>query len=481
MQFESYDNNENTIFSMTFWRITTVYGVGFICLRAISFLLLPFYTNLLSKHDVGWVFIIYTILAFLNVLYTHGMNAALFKFFHSSKKKEIITTSNLYSVFYSVGLSLFLFLGYVLYISITNNIPSYDIVIIILVIASLDMVSSRNSSLLRLLERPYYYLFVCFINVVLSIAFNIYFIQICHLGLLGAINALLYVSIIQFLLLLPIMFSYFSITCFNKELLYKMLRFGIAFFPAALFFVLIEMSDRWMLGYLRNINDVGLYGAGYKIGSVVLLLVNSFNLNWQPFYLKRGLDKGVAVFENIGQHFLLILIFIATILSILWPIIFQWRFGSFYLIGMAFWKGGNIIPIICLSYIFYGLFILQMPSIYLKTKQNWAPIFWGSGFFINMLANCLLIPRFGIYGAAYATLLAYFTMSMMLIYKNQSWLPIKYQCNKLIPFIMLSATTYLGTQLLFLQKHILFIVALYIMGSLCYIYYTSKNIILKLD
>ena len=326
---------------MNFWKSTAIYGIGFIFLRAISFLLLPLYTNLLSKHDVGWIFIIYTILAFLNVLYTHGMNASLLKFFHSSEKVEIITTSNLYSIIYSLGLSMLLFVGYVLYISITNHTAVYHLVLFILIIAILDMVSSRNSIVLRLLEKPYYYLFVCFMNVVLSIAFNIYFIQVCNLGLLGAINALLCVAVIQFLLLLPIMFLYFRIKSFNKKLLSQMLRFGFAFFPAALFFMLIEMSDRWMLGYLRNINDVGLYGAGYKIGSVVLLLVNSFNLNWQPYYLKQGLRKGVVSFQNIGQHFILILILVATILSILWPIVFQYQLGSYPLIGRAFWDGGK--------------------------------------------------------------------------------------------------------------------------------------------
>ena len=70
-------------------------------------------------------------------------------------------------------------------------------------------------------------------------------------------------------------------------LLKQMLRFSFAFFPAAVFFVLIEMSDRWILGYLLGVNEVGLYGAGYKIGSIILLLVNSFNLNWQPYYLKH--------------------------------------------------------------------------------------------------------------------------------------------------------------------------------------------------
>jgi isocitrate lyase len=70
---------------------------------------------LLSQSDVGWIFIIYTVLAFLNVLYTHGMNAALFKFFHSSDRKEIITTSVLYSVVYGVVLSGLLLTVYALY------------------------------------------------------------------------------------------------------------------------------------------------------------------------------------------------------------------------------------------------------------------------------------------------------------------------------------------------------------------------------
>ena len=341
---------------MSFWKTTAIYGIGFICLRAISFLLLPLYTNLLSQHDVGWIFIIYTILAFLNVLYTHGMNASLFKFFHSSNDKEIITTSILYSVIYGIFLSVGLFAAYCCYIAFSKHLPQYALAVIILSVALLDVVSSRNSTILRLLERPYYYLFVCFMNVLLSIAFNIYFIQFCGLGLLGAINSLLCVSLIQFVLLSPVVLIFCRFKFFNIILLKNMLRFGIAFFPAALFFMLIELSDRWMLGYLRNINDVGLYGAGYKIGSIILLLVNSFNLNWQPYYLKMGIKRGVATFENIGEHFILILIFISTALSVLWPMIFQYHIGPYYIIGSNFWEGGQIVPIICISYILWPFY-----------------------------------------------------------------------------------------------------------------------------
>ena len=96
------------------------------------------------------------------------------------------------------------------------------------------------------------------------------------------------------------------------------------------------------------------------------------------------------------------------------------------MIGKEFWEGGSIIPIIALSYFFYGVFILQMPSIYIKNKQNWAPVIWGIGASLNFLGNYFLIPIMGFYGAAIATLISYMFMSLFLLYKNNQWFPIRY-------------------------------------------------------
>ena len=64
-----------------FWNNTFIYGIGFLLLRGISFFLLPVYTNLLSEFEAGTIFLIYTLLAFLNPVYAYGMNASLFKFY----------------------------------------------------------------------------------------------------------------------------------------------------------------------------------------------------------------------------------------------------------------------------------------------------------------------------------------------------------------------------------------------------------------
>ena len=186
-----------------------------------------------------------------------------------------------------------------------------------------------------------------------------------------------------------------------------------------------------MIGFLssQGTADVGIYSTGYKFGSLIMLCVKAFNLNWQPYYLKQATQ---ATFYKIGSIFLSILMILSTLISIMWPLFFSW------LIGEAFWDGGYIIPIITLSYVFYGVFILQMPSLYLQNKEGWAPWFWGVGLAINLTLNSILIPLYGYYGAAFGTLFAYAGMAGYIIYKNYSWMPMKYNMFYLCCIIALS-------------------------------------------
>ena len=458
-----------------FWGTTTIYSIGFLCLRAVSFLLLPLYTNLLSPSEAGFLFILYTILAFFNTIYSHGMDSSLLKYYQKNNLKTIFTTSIIYSIFYSITLSILLYFFYIYFDPHLNPIYYNDftipIIYIILLILICDMLSSRCIIVVRLLENPIYYLTVGLVNVMASLYLNIYFINVLKMGLNGAILALALVSCLQLLLLLPIIITNVKINTFDYQILTKMIHFSIPFLPASIFFILIEMSDRWMLSWLSSIQDVGLYGSGYKIGSVILLIVNSFNLNWQPYYLKN--QNKYDDFKNIGTKFLFILILLCTILSVLWSTIFKINYNSYFLIGKEFWSGGSIIPLITISYLFYGIFILQMPSIYIKNKQNWVPIIWGLGALLNFAGNYILIPIFGFYGAAISTLISYSSMAIFLIYKNTKWLPIKYNINNLMPIIIISLLIYFY-QYYYNLSSILIILLLII--YLIIAYYLNKKI-----
>ena len=372
------------------------------------------------------------------------MDSSLLKYYKQENSKKIITTSFLYSICWGIVLSLIVYIFHqpLIYFNTVSIYSSKTIALFVMGILFCDMLSSRLMTIIRLLEKPIYFLMVSLANVLLSISLNIYFIKSLSMGFNGALLALVYVSIIQLLLLLPLLASNLKIFQFDYALLKKMLLFSMPFLPASIFFILIEMSDRLMLGWLSSVEDVGLYGTGYKIGAIILLIVRAFNLNWQPFYLKN--DNSVEQFEKIGSRFIVFLIFISSIITMMWPLLFKIKINNIYLIGETFWLGGVIIPIIAFSYVLYGLFILQMPSIYIKNKHTWVPYFWGLGFMINFVSNYLLIPIYGFYGAAYSTLFAYLSMALFLLYKNQNWLQIKYNLKDVLYISTVSGIALLG-------------------------------------
>ena len=49
----------------------------------------------------------------------------------------------------------------------------------------------------------------------------------------------------------------------------------------------MEVADRYILKLLTDLETVGIYNAGYKIGVLMLLVVNGFNMGWQPYFLEK--------------------------------------------------------------------------------------------------------------------------------------------------------------------------------------------------
>ena len=73
-----------------------------------------------------------------------------------------------------------------------------------------------------------------------------------------------------------------------------------------------------------------------------------------------------------------------------------------------------VVPFVALGYLFYGIYVLQMPSIFVLNKQNWGLCFWVFGAITNIVGNCILIPSFGFVVAAYSTAISYFVMMGLL-------------------------------------------------------------------
>jgi O-antigen/teichoic acid export membrane protein len=151
--------------------------------------------------------------------------------------------------------------------------------------------------------------------------------------------------------------------------------------------------------------------------------------------------------------------------------------NNYKIIGERFVDGIKIIPLIITAHIFYAMYIINMPSIYLCNKQNWSPILRMIGAGVNLLLNVILIPKYNIYGAAFATAAGYGIMFFVLFYKNKMWLPIKLMWSDILIFSLFILCSIVTLTFNMYGQYIMLIVTLFYMLFLLY-KHGLKNIIL---
>jgi O-antigen/teichoic acid export membrane protein len=369
----------------------------------------------------------------MNVVLHYGLDASLLKHYmpaDSEERKTIL--SNAYGSFLITtilfSLLLIIFRNNVSGLLFGINLP--NITLLVVGILFFDVLWSIHVLILRAEERPVYFSIISFLNVLSTLALNILFVIYFELEIYGVLLSNLITSGVIFLITVPIILKRLSIKSLSLKYWKKMMKFGVPFLPAGIFSMILELSDRYILRYLTDIETVGLYNAGYKLGLLILLIVMGFNMAWQPYFLKKKgeerkyiADVTTLVFSVLGFLWILLLLWSDTMVKM--------KFGDFSFFGEQYWEATSIVPIIGLAYVFHAGYLIQLPGVYLLEKTGWIPWVRGLGALSNIILNFLLIPEYGIVGAASATCLSFILMAVIFYFINRSVFPILYQWRKL--------------------------------------------------
>ena len=411
-----------------------IYGVGHVAARGVTFLLLPIYTNLFSLSDYGIISLVYTFLGFMNVILHYGLDASLLKHYVPAdieERKSILT--NAYASFLLTTIVFFLFLVFfrsdISGLLFGNSLPS--ITLMVAGILFFDVLWSMHVLLLRAEGKPVFYTVVSFINVLLTLGLNILFVIYLKLGISGVLISNLITSGCIFFITFPIIIKRISITTLSVKQWKRMMKFGFPFLPAGIFSMILELSDRYILRYLTNIETVGLYNAGYKLGMLMMLVVMGFNMAWQPYFLKKE--------KNEREYIANVTTYVLSVLGFLWILILIWtdtlvklQFGDSTFFGDQYWASTQIVSIIALAYIFHAIYLLQLPGVYLLERSGLIAWIRGLGAVSNIILNLLFIPEYGIVGAACATCISFILMAVFIFMVNRKLFAIKYEWEKIL-------------------------------------------------
>ncbi len=415
--------NKNTL-----GRESLIYGVGHIITRMITFLLLPLFTNTLTTYEYGILSLVYTFCGFFTTILHLGLDASLLKHYKPADNKErSIFTTNTYIPLLLVNI-VFVFTMVLLKDVLVTPILGINnslIFILMLLIIAFDGLWSIPMVLLRADNAPFKYLTFTVTNVVSNITFIYFFFIVLQLGIVGIVFSNVLSSCLLFIISSPVVLRKISLSKLKMDVFKKLFKFGSPFIFAGIFSMVIELSDRYIIKYLLNIEMVGVYNAGYKLGMLMLLIVMGFNMAWQPYFLDKK-NNDTNILESTTNNVWITFSFLCgAIICFIEPISKINVFG-YTLIGSEFTESLVIVPLICLGYLFHGAYILQLPGPFLTGKTYYIALIRGLGAVFNIALNFILIPVYGIEGAAVSTLLSFVIMSIMLLAVNRKIFTLNY-------------------------------------------------------
>ena len=426
---------------------TMIYGTSTIIGRFLNFLLVPIYTNIFLPGEFGIVANIYAYIAILNVFFTIGLESGYFKFASTLEvgtKKENFSHPFFGIFFNAIILSAILYIfssdfTYLFQIDVNKNVLlKYTAAILFF-----DAIVLVPFAYLRLQHKPKQFAAIRVVNIAVNVICNLLFILVFKFGIESVFISNLIASALTFLLLLPVVLKNISFT-YNKLLVKELIKFSLPYIPAGISSNIIQVINRPILTALTDDATVGVFQANYRLGIFMMLFVSMFEFAWRPFFLQNAKEANAKeIYSKVMTLFIIVAAFIFFILSLFIDNIAQFKLPfKGYLIGKAYWGGLYIVPVILLSYLFYGIYINLMAGIYIEKKTKYLPYITGIAAAINIVFNFMLIPKISMMGCAIATLLSYIAMVIGIYLVAQKHYFIKYEISKIVYIFVLLLVFY---------------------------------------
>jgi O-antigen/teichoic acid export membrane protein len=108
----------------------------------------------------------------------------------------------------------------------------------------------------------------------------------------------------------------------------------------------------------------------------------------------------------------------------------------------AFRAAAPVIPVVALAYLLHGVFLLTSIGIGIEKRARYYPLVTGAAAAANVAANFALIPRLGMMGAAWATVLSYAVMAFVGFVISRRLFPIPYETGRWLAAAAIAAALY---------------------------------------
>jgi len=389
-------------------RHAAIYAVGTVARSLTGFFMLPIYTRFLTPRDYGILELLTGLLDLGAILIGISVTEALIRFYADEDTSEgrnavASTTLALVTGMAVLGVGL-IWLAAPLFSSALFGNQDYTLDVRLFGLTLITMAITQTvMALFRAQQRPVVFVIANIATLVVQVAANVFFVVYLELHVRGVVLASITAGFAVSAVLLPAAIASVGIRI-SKQRILQLGRFSLPLVAASVLTLTSYYLDRYVLRFSLDLATVGIYALGYKLTFVAKELVSvPILLSWtvQRFEVYK-LGERAPQFNSAFKFLFLLCLTCVLCVSL---------FAGDLLRVMTlpeFWPAAEIVPILAAGAAAQALIPFCDFGILLSNRTGNVANAALIGLAVKGVLLLLLIPIFGVHGAAMAVTLGIF-------------------------------------------------------------------------
>jgi O-antigen/teichoic acid export membrane protein len=426
----------------TLGRATVVYTVGIVLSRAVSFVMLPFYTRYLSPADYGVMQLVDMSMDIAAIFAGTRIASAVFRYYTTAETEEqrrsVLATAGSLLV-----ISYFLIAALVAAIAV----PASRFIFGTTAYATLLQLSAASMAASALFLVPMAamraeggatrYTIATTVKLVLQVGLNILFLAGFSLGVTGIYVATL-IANLALALWIGGPFLFKVGVRISKPVAAKLLRYGVPLIGTQIATFAATYADRYFLKASGTLTIVGIYSLAYQFGFILSMIgFNAFAMVWEPvrFQYADRPDRD-AVFSRAFLYMNLLLLTAALGICV---------FVEDFIHLMTtppFYSAATLVPVIVLAYVLQSWATFYEAGVLIKERTEFVTLANWIAAIVALIGYWVLVPLWLAWGAAVATVISFAVRLICTYVASQRLLRIDIEWSRVVRLLGLVGVAY---------------------------------------
>lgn len=316
-----------------------------------------------------------------------------------------------------------------------------DAFVVVAAILFLQTIGQVGMRWLQILERSIVYGVLTTTKTLLEVGLKVWFLVGLDLTFMGVLYSVLGGEVVVAVGLTVWIVRRLGFS-FSWPMAKRLVRYSYPLVLSGLLMFVLHQADRFFVKGLRGLGEEGVYGAGYKLGTMAnVVFLDAFGLIWFPYVFGvKDLEAVLILCRKVLTYFALVMTCASLALAIFSEEIVR------FLATPEFLEAHRVIPLVLAGYVAWAVYQVVSTAFYLRERTLAITALVGGAAVLNLALNAVLVSRMGYLGAAWATLVTFAALAAASWIAAERLMPVRYEIARVLVPLALGVGLYCATR-----------------------------------